>query len=87
MLVGHILMHCPHFMQRDRKTSSGKAPGGRTTPGFVLAAVSPSSRISGTAAAPDITDIRNALLVISGDRISPDAEGALLNPIRSGLHV
>ena len=64
-------------MQRERKSFSGRAPGGRTRPGFQFLPKWPLIRSMGTVAAPDNAEAINCLRDKSGPRISPEADGAI----------
>ena len=82
-LVGQIRMHWPHLIQRERKSFSGSAPGGRTTAGFQLDPRDPLTRSIGITAAPEIVAVKNCRRDRSGPRISPVAEGVLRYVIES----
>ena len=79
-------MHCPHFIQRERKPGSSRAPGGLISCGIWVFTALPFKRIMGTARMPVRKEVTSFLFVRSGDTISPEADTCVLYPMRSCGH-
>ena len=69
-LLGHTFMHSPQRMQRERKSGSSSAPGGRSSRSWRLLPRPVLARISGTAAAPAASPVRVLRRPRSGEATS-----------------